>query len=71
MNAECHACIGGTAVREDLHRLGNGVHIVVGTPGRVYDMISRRALSALLLLSVLLLVASMVPRGAMGTALDL
>jgi len=45
MNAECQACIGGTAVREDLHRLSNGVHIVVGTPGRVYDMISRRALS--------------------------
>lgn len=45
MNAECHACIGGTAVREDLHRLSNGVHIVVGTPGRVYDMINRRALS--------------------------
>jgi len=45
MNAECQACIGGTNVREDLHRLSNGVHIVVGTPGRVYDMISRRALS--------------------------
>lgn len=44
-SAECQACIGGTAVREDLQRLAAGVHIVVGTPGRVYDMISRRALS--------------------------
>jgi translation initiation factor 4A len=45
MNAESQACIGGTNVREDLHRLSNGVHIVVGTPGRVFDMINRRALS--------------------------
>ncbi len=45
MNAQCHACIGGTNVREDLHRLQGGVHTVVGTPGRVFDMINRRALS--------------------------
>ena len=45
MNAQCHACIGGTNVREDLHKLSTGVHVVVGTPGRVYDMINRRALS--------------------------
>lgn len=44
MNIECHACIGGTNVREDMSRLQEGVQVVVGTPGRVYDMISRRAL---------------------------
>jgi len=44
MNAQCHACIGGTNVREDMRKLEVGVHIVVGTPGRVYDMINRRAL---------------------------
>ena len=44
MNAQCHACIGGTNVREDIRRLETGVHIVVGTPGRVYDMINRGAL---------------------------
>jgi len=44
MNAQCHACIGGTNVREDMRKLELGVHIVVGTPGRVYDMINRRAL---------------------------
>ena len=44
MNAQCHACIGGTNVREDMARLQNGVHIVVGTPGRVFDMINRHAL---------------------------
>ncbi|CAB0018055.1 unnamed protein product [Nesidiocoris tenuis] len=44
MGAVCHACIGGTNVREDVRKLEGGVQILVGTPGRVYDMISRRAL---------------------------
>ncbi|KAG8226899.1 hypothetical protein J437_LFUL007813 [Ladona fulva] len=44
MNAQCHACIGGTNVRDDIRKLEMGVHVVVGTPGRVFDMISRRAL---------------------------
>merc|ERR1711931_416302 len=41
---KCHACIGGTAVRTDISTLSEGVHVVVGTPGRVFDMISRNAL---------------------------
>jgi translation initiation factor 4A len=41
----CHACIGGTVVREDIRILEKGVHAVVGTPGRVFDMISRNHLS--------------------------
>lgn len=45
MNATCHACIGGTNVREDLVKLNSGVHTVVGTPGRVHDMITRKALN--------------------------
>jgi len=44
MNIECHACVGGTNVREDMAKLQEGVQVVVGTPGRVYDMINRRAL---------------------------
>ena len=44
MDIEVHACVGGTAVRDDITKLRNGVHVVVGTPGRVYDMINRRAL---------------------------
>jgi len=47
MGVSCHACIGGTNVREDQRILSGGeggVHVVVGTPGRVYDMINRRAL---------------------------
>lgn len=44
MNIAIHACVGGTAVRDDIRTLQEGVHVVVGTPGRVYDMIQRRAL---------------------------
>merc|ERR1719231_1265579 len=42
MSVRIHACVGGTAVRDDIRTLQNGVHVVVGTPGRVYDMINRR-----------------------------
>merc|ERR1712048_708322 len=40
----CHACIGGTSVRDDIDKLREGQHLVVGTPGRVYDMVSKRHL---------------------------
>jgi len=46
MDCKCHACIGGTNVRDDMKILEAGVHVVVGTPGRVWDMINRRALDA-------------------------
>ena len=43
----CHACIGGTSVRMDIQALDGDKkpHIVVGTPGRVFDMINRGFLS--------------------------
>merc|ERR1712093_751361 len=44
LNIVCHACIGGTKVADDIDMLRRGVHVVVGTPGRVFDMIERRAL---------------------------
>jgi len=44
LNVKCHACIGGTRVKDDISRLQTGVHVVVGTPGRVFDMINRRVL---------------------------
>jgi len=44
LGVKCHACIGGTLVKSDVQTLLNGVHVVVGTPGRVYDMLCRRAL---------------------------
>ncbi|KAL0228455.1 hypothetical protein RCL1_004598 [Eukaryota sp. TZLM3-RCL] len=34
-------CIGGTKVHEDAATLNDGVHIVVGTPGRIFDLINR------------------------------
>jgi len=45
LNIAAHACVGGTLVRDDIRVLREGVHIVVGTPGRVYDMINRQVLS--------------------------
>ena len=44
MNVECHACVGGTNVREEKSKLQEGIHVVVGTPGRIFDMINRKAL---------------------------
>ncbi|VEV58407.1 helicase 45, putative eukaryotic initiation factor 4a, putative [Plasmodium vinckei vinckei] len=44
LKVKCHACVGGTVVREDIDKLKQGVHMVVGTPGRVYDMIDKRHL---------------------------
>jgi len=44
MNVQCHACIGGTSMGEDIKKLDYGQHIVSGTPGRVFDMIKRRHL---------------------------
>lgn len=44
LQAQCHACIGGTNVREDIRKLEMGCHVVVGTPGRVFDMINRKVL---------------------------
>lgn len=42
MGAACHACIGGTNLRNEIQKLqAEAPHIVVGTPGRVFDMLSR------------------------------
>jgi len=41
---KCHSCIGGTSVRDDIDKLREGQHVVVGTPGRVFDMIGKRHL---------------------------
>ena len=44
MNVSSHVCIGGTSVRENARILSKGVQIVVGTPGRIFDLINRGAL---------------------------
>jgi len=45
MGVRCHACTGGTPIAEDIKTLHNGVHVVTGTPGRVFDMIDRGELN--------------------------
>ena len=41
MNVKCFACIGGTNVAVGINKLKEGQHVIVGTPGRVFDMLSR------------------------------
>jgi ATP-dependent RNA helicase len=43
-NVTCHSCVGGKDIGEDIRQLDNGVHVISGTPGRVFDMINRRNL---------------------------
>jgi translation initiation factor 4A len=40
LGVKAYCCVGGTKVRDDIATLRDGVQIVVGTPGRVYHMIS-------------------------------
>lgn len=39
MNVQCHSCIGGTNIGEDIRKLDYGQHVVSGTPGRVFGKI--------------------------------
>lgn len=41
LKVKVHACVGGTSVRDDITALKQGVHVVVGTPGRIHDMMRR------------------------------
>ena len=46
MGASCHACIGGTSVRAEVQKLQmEAPHIIVGTLGRVFNMLNQRYLS--------------------------
>jgi len=44
LGLHCHACIGGTRRQDDVNRLSEGQHLVIGTPGRVYDLLEKRCL---------------------------
>jgi len=44
LGVKAHACIGGTRIRDDLQILQDGVHVIVGTPGRVLDLLFRGSL---------------------------
>lgn len=41
MSVKCHACIGGKSLGDDRKVLQQGVQVLSGTPGRVYDLIKR------------------------------
>ena len=40
-----HSFIGGTSIKEDIKKLSDGCQIVVGTPGRILDMVNKKILS--------------------------
>jgi translation initiation factor 4A len=45
MGVVAYAATGGTPIREDLRAIEKGVHFIVGTPGRIYDLMNRRSLT--------------------------
>jgi len=42
MKVKVHAFIGGTAVKTDIKNVNDGVQVIVGTPGRVIDMLKKK-----------------------------
>ena len=44
LKVRCVSVYGGMPIRRQIRRLGDGAHIVVGTPGRVLDHVSRKTL---------------------------
>ena len=50
MSVQCHACIGGTNVGEDIRKLDYGQHVVSGTPGRVFGKLLMALFPTLLVL---------------------
>lgn len=45
MKIQVHACFGGMPREKDIEVLDAGVHMISGTPGRVYDMIQKKFLN--------------------------
>jgi len=54
LEARAYACVGGTRIETDLEALENGVQIIVGTPGRVLDLLQREALDPSNIISLVL-----------------
>ena len=44
LKVKAHVFIGGTSLKNDLQALQDGIHVVVGTPGRVLQMIDKKYL---------------------------
>ncbi|HCT30642.1 MAG TPA: ATP-dependent helicase [Bacteroidales bacterium] len=45
LNLSCISLIGGTSVSRDINNLRRPSHLIIGTPGRISDMIRQRALN--------------------------
>ena len=45
LKIKIHLCIGGNNLMDDKRMFEEGAQVVVGTPGRVVDVIKRRNLS--------------------------
>ena len=45
MNVSLALTVGGTSIKDNISELNNNPHIVIGTPGRVLDMINKKALN--------------------------
>jgi translation initiation factor 4A len=45
MGMKVYSTTGGTPIRDDVRALDKGVHFIVGTPGRIYDLMNRGALN--------------------------
>ena len=45
MGITCYCATGGTPLRDDLKAIEKGAQFIVGTPGRIYDLMNRKALS--------------------------
>lgn len=43
MGIKTYAAVGKTPVREDIRSIEKGTQFLIGTPGRIYDLMSRRA----------------------------
>jgi translation initiation factor 4A len=46
LGVSTHSCVGGTRVQADQDAFRAGVQVVVGTPGRIYDLLHRGSLPA-------------------------
>ena len=54
MNIKCLKCIGGNDWKTNVRDLQRGCDVIIGTPGRVYDMLQRKALDGFKLESFIL-----------------
>lgn len=55
MNVQCHSCIGGTNLGEDIRKLDYGQHVVSGTPGRVFGNLLHEVYSLYVFLQIIII----------------